>query len=165
MRVVAAPTGVFTIVGRVRLNGEADLPAVHALQDQFTITPLAVRAGAAPAEVAGAPSRSTRPRGTALVGTVPGGSGGVPPSRPRQAVRDPGRAVRGDRRRVALCGPDPALAEVPVAGQQAGQARIEELARGGGDAPGAFRPIMRMYQPQQPILEGTYVLPAVRKVG
>jgi len=56
MRVVAAPTGVFTIVGRVQLNGEADLPAVHALQDQFTVTPLAVRAGgAAQAEVAGAP--------------------------------------------------------------------------------------------------------------
>jgi hypothetical protein len=30
---------------------------------------------------------------------------------------------------------------------------------------GAFRPIMRMYQPQQPVLDGTYVLPAVRKVG
>jgi hypothetical protein len=38
-RVVAAPTGVFTIVGRVQLNGEADLPAVNPLQDQFTITP------------------------------------------------------------------------------------------------------------------------------
>jgi hypothetical protein len=30
---------------------------------------------------------------------------------------------------------------------------------------GAFRPIMRMYQPQQPVLDGTYVLLAVRKVG
>jgi hypothetical protein len=30
---------------------------------------------------------------------------------------------------------------------------------------GAFRPIMRVYQPGQPILDGTYVLPAVRKVG
>jgi hypothetical protein len=30
---------------------------------------------------------------------------------------------------------------------------------------GAFRPIMRTYQPLQPILDGTYVLPAVRKVG
>ena len=28
-----------------------------------------------------------------------------------------------------------------------------------------FRPVMRMYQPQKPVLEGTYVLPAVRKVG
>jgi hypothetical protein len=30
---------------------------------------------------------------------------------------------------------------------------------------GAFRPIVRMYQPQKAILDGTYVLPAVRKVG
>jgi hypothetical protein len=34
--------------------------------------------------------------------------------------------------------PTPALAEVLVAAQQAGQARIEELARGGGDAPGGW---------------------------
>ena len=63
MTVVAAPTGVFTIVGLVQLNGEADLPAVHALQDQFTVTPLAVRTGgAAPAEVAGAPQPDPRDR-------------------------------------------------------------------------------------------------------
>jgi hypothetical protein len=30
---------------------------------------------------------------------------------------------------------------------------------------GKFRPILRMYQPQEAILDGTYVLPAVRKVG
>jgi hypothetical protein len=30
---------------------------------------------------------------------------------------------------------------------------------------GKFRPILRMYQPQKAILDGTYVLPAVRKVG
>ncbi|MDF2744828.1 MAG: hypothetical protein K0S88_6206 [Actinomycetia bacterium] len=30
---------------------------------------------------------------------------------------------------------------------------------------GAFRPVMRMYQPRQPVLDGTYVLPAVRRVG
>jgi hypothetical protein len=30
---------------------------------------------------------------------------------------------------------------------------------------GAFRPILRMYQPQQPVLDGTYVLPPVRRVG
>lgn len=30
---------------------------------------------------------------------------------------------------------------------------------------GRFRPILRMYQPQQPILDGTYILPPVRKVG
>ena len=30
---------------------------------------------------------------------------------------------------------------------------------------GAFRPVMRMYQPQQAVLDGTYLLPPVRKVG
>ena len=38
--VVRAPTGVVTIVGRVQIDGAADAPAVHALQDQFTLTPL-----------------------------------------------------------------------------------------------------------------------------
>lgn len=40
MQVVEAPTGVFVIVGRTQVNGHDDLPAVHALQDQFTLTPL-----------------------------------------------------------------------------------------------------------------------------
>jgi hypothetical protein len=39
MQVVAAPSGVFSIVGRVQVDGEADAPAVRALQDQFTLTP------------------------------------------------------------------------------------------------------------------------------
>jgi hypothetical protein len=30
---------------------------------------------------------------------------------------------------------------------------------------GRFRPILRMYQPGPEILAGTYVLPAVRRVG
>jgi hypothetical protein len=30
---------------------------------------------------------------------------------------------------------------------------------------GAFRPILRMYQPRQPILDGSYALPPVRRVG
>jgi hypothetical protein len=30
---------------------------------------------------------------------------------------------------------------------------------------GRFRPVLRMYQPRKAILDGTYVLPAVRKVG
>jgi hypothetical protein len=31
--------------------------------------------------------------------------------------------------------------------------------------PGRFRPAVRMYQPQQPVLDGSYVLPPVRRVG
>jgi len=56
MTVVQAPTGVFTIVGRVQVDGEADLPAVHALQDQFTLTPFPAGAGGvSPGQVAGVP--------------------------------------------------------------------------------------------------------------
>src|SRR5690606_3616104 len=33
MQVVRAPSGLFAIVGRIAVEGEADLPAAHALQD------------------------------------------------------------------------------------------------------------------------------------
>jgi hypothetical protein len=55
MTQVAAPSGVFVIGGRTQVNGKDDLPAVHALQDQFTLTPL--ESGAAtPAGIPQAPS-------------------------------------------------------------------------------------------------------------
>jgi hypothetical protein len=61
MTVVPAPTGVFSIVGRVQVDGQADLPAVHDLQDQFTLTPLAAgTGGAAPEHVAGVPEPDPR---------------------------------------------------------------------------------------------------------
>jgi hypothetical protein len=56
MKVIHAPSGVFILVGRIAVNGEADLPAAHALQDQFTVTPLSVyQGGAAPAAAPGLP--------------------------------------------------------------------------------------------------------------
>jgi len=65
MTVVPVPTGVFSIIGRVQVDGEADLPAVHALQDQFTLTPLGVVQGAAtPPAVAGAPNPTRGPART-----------------------------------------------------------------------------------------------------
>ena len=30
---------------------------------------------------------------------------------------------------------------------------------------GAFRPVMRLYQPQEAVLDGSYTLPAIRRVG
>ena len=45
-RVIHAPTDVFVIVGRVQVDGDADLDAVHALQDGFGLQPLEVPAGA-----------------------------------------------------------------------------------------------------------------------
>jgi hypothetical protein len=40
MQVIEAPSRVFVILGRLQVDGEADLPAAHALQDQFSLTPL-----------------------------------------------------------------------------------------------------------------------------
>jgi hypothetical protein len=37
--VIEAPTYVGLVLGRIEVNGHADLPAVHALQDQFDLTP------------------------------------------------------------------------------------------------------------------------------
>ena len=63
MRVVRAPSGVFAIVGRIAVNGEADLPAVYALQDEFTLTPLnASQGGAASEAVTGVPQPDARVR-------------------------------------------------------------------------------------------------------
>jgi hypothetical protein len=104
--VVPAPTGVFSIVGRVQVDGQADLPAVQALQDQFTLTPLPAGAGdAAQGQVAGVPKPDPRVReDLGWWGAVPGRPGGVPTTGWGCAVCRPGRAVGPDYRRVALCG-------------------------------------------------------------
>ena len=61
MRMVRVPSGVFAIVGRIAVNGAADLPAVHALQDQFVLTPLSVyQGGAAPQSISGLPQPDGR---------------------------------------------------------------------------------------------------------
>ncbi len=57
MPVIEAPSRVFVIVGRIQVDGQDDLPTAHALQDQFTITPLSVyQGGTAPAPAAGIPA-------------------------------------------------------------------------------------------------------------
>ena len=63
MRLVRAPSGVFAIVGRIAVNGAADVPAVHALQDQFTLTLLNASQGeAASKAVTGVPQPDARVR-------------------------------------------------------------------------------------------------------
>jgi hypothetical protein len=59
MTLVSAPTGIFMIVGRVQVDGETDLPAVHALQDQFMLT---AAEGDSPLPAAGAPKPDPRVR-------------------------------------------------------------------------------------------------------
>jgi hypothetical protein len=137
MTVVRAPTGVFSIIGRVQVDGEADLPAVHDLQGRFTLTPLAVvQGGATAAAVAGVPQPDPR------VGQDLAGwerfrvalAAFLPPAGDGQflALAERFGATATESPYVD---PDPGLAEVLVAGQQAGQAKIEELAgQGGADA-------------------------------
>jgi hypothetical protein len=147
MTVVAAPTGVFTIGGRVQVDGEADLPTVHALQDQFTLAPLSVhQGGAAPPPVAGVPTPDPRvgeelawwERFRVALAAFPPPAG----DKPFLALAERCGATASQSPYVD---PDPQLAEVLVAGQQAGQARIEALAKGGGDAPGGWTSALHLF--------------------
>lgn len=129
MKVVRAPSGVFVIVGRIAVNGAADLPAVHALQDQFTLTPLSVyQGGAAPAPVAGVPQPDARVREdlrwweafrVALSAFPP-----PPADAPFMAHCEKLGLTAAESPYIQ---PDPALAKILVAGQQAAEAKLEEL--------------------------------------
>lgn len=129
MQVVRAPSGVFAIVGRIAVDGEADLPAVHALQVQFTLTPLGEAQGeAAPAPVAGVPQVDGRVGDdlrwweefrVALAAFPPPAA-----DAPFLAVCEQLGLTAAESPYVD---PDPALAQVLVAGQQAAQDKLEEL--------------------------------------
>jgi hypothetical protein len=144
MTVVPAPSGVFSIIGRVQVDGEADLPAVHVLQDQFTLTPLDAGTGG-PAEVAGVPKPDPRvgddlrwwEQFRVALAAFPPPAGDAP------------FVALAERLGVTATespyvDPGPELAELLVAGQQAGQAKIEELGGGGGDAAGGWISAMHM---------------------
>ena len=147
MTVVACPTGVFSIVGRVQVDGEADVPAVHALQDQFTLTPLSVHQGAAaPAAVAGVPKPDPRVgEDLAWWERFRVALAAFPPPADDKAFVALAERFGATAAESPYVDPDPGLAEVLVAGQEAGQARIEELAKGSGDAPGGWTSAMHLF--------------------
>ncbi len=61
LQIIHAPTGLFAIVGRIAVSDAADLPATHALQDQFTLTSLsASQGGATPHPALGVPQVDPR---------------------------------------------------------------------------------------------------------
>jgi hypothetical protein len=144
MTVVPAPTGVFSIVGRVQVDGAADLPAVQALQDQFTLTPLA--GGASPGQVAGAPKLDPRvPDDLRWWEQFRIALAAFPPPQadaPFLALAERFGATAAES---PYADPDPELAELLAGGQQAGQAKIEELAGSGGGAAGGWTSAMHMF--------------------
>lgn len=129
MQIVRAPSGLFAIVGRIAVNGQADLPTAHALQDQFTLTPLRVfQGGAAPEPVPGVPQADAR---------VGDELKWWDEFRVALAAFPPPAA---DAPFLAICAqlgltdaespyvnPDPAFAAVLIAGRQAAEAKLEEL--------------------------------------
>jgi hypothetical protein len=135
MRLVSAPTGIFVIVGRLQVDGEPDLQVVHALQDQFTITPLSVRDGGEAPATPGAPEPDPRVREDlqwwerlrAALTSFP------PPRADAQFVEQAAR-FGATAAKSPYVNPDPALAETLVAGAAAGQQKIEELVQGAGQA-------------------------------
>jgi len=144
MTVLQAPTGVFTIGGRVQVDGDADLPAVHALQDQFTLTPLA--GGASPGQVTGVPKPDPGVREdlrwweqfrVALAAFPPPQA-----DAPFVALAERFGATAAESPYVD---PDPELVELLTAGHQAGQAKIEELGKAGGDAAGGWTSALHMF--------------------
>jgi hypothetical protein len=147
MTVVTAPTGVFTIVGRVQVDGEADLPAVQALQDQFTLTPLPAGAGGASlGQVDGVPKPDPRVRDDlrwweqfrVALAAFPPPAGDAP----FVALAERLGLTAAESRYVD---PDPQLAELLAAGQRAGQAKIEELAGSGGGDAGGWSSALHMF--------------------
>jgi hypothetical protein len=120
---------VFVIVGRLQVDGEADLPAVHALQDQLTLTPLSVhQGGVAPAPAGGVPGPDARVSGKlewwerfrVALQAFP------PPAADASFLQACERLglTQPDCRCVD---PEPELRESLVAGEQAAKEQLEEL--------------------------------------
>jgi len=133
MQFVSAPTGIFMIVGRVQVNGKADLPTVHAVQDRFTLTPLSVREGGPAPATPGAPEPDPRVRGDlqwweqfrVALASFPPAAGDAP-------FIDLAAQFGVTATESPYVDPDPELAELLVAGKAAGQQKIEELMSGAG---------------------------------
>jgi hypothetical protein len=142
MDVVRSPTAVAAIVGRLQIDGAADAPAVHALQNGFTLTPLR----ADPAPPAGIPEPD------AGVGadlrwweTFRVELAAFPPpagDAPMLAAAD---TLGLTAPQSPYVDPDPELAEVLIAGEQAGREQIETLAKGGPPPPSGWVSAMHMF--------------------
>jgi hypothetical protein len=122
--VVHVPTDISVLVGRIQVNGPDDLPEVHALQDQFSLQPLAgtTVTGAGiptPDERVSADLRWWETFRVAL-------SAFPPPDEDAPFV-ELCRQLGLTATESPFVDPDPSLAEALIAGERAGRAQIEQL--------------------------------------
>jgi hypothetical protein len=147
MRVVHAPSDVFVIAGRIQVDGEGDLRAVNALQDQFTLTALSVyNGGAAPGPLTGLPEPDPRvgeelewwERFRVALAAFP------PPEAdaPFLAACEKLGLTSPDSPYVDLA---PERAQVLAEGAKAGQARIEELMKQVHASPAGWQSAMHLF--------------------
>ncbi len=124
--VIHAPTDVFAIIGRLQVDGDDDLPAVHSLQDAFTLAPLdagqATPDGLPRADPAVADDLHWWEEFRVALAAFP------PPAADAdfvEVVAGLGLTAPGS----PLAAPDAALRDALVAGEQQGEATIEDIAR------------------------------------
>jgi hypothetical protein len=124
-RVIIAPTDLVVIVGRLQVDGDADLPTVHALQDQFTLRPLspAAQAAGVPTPDPGAVAELAwwEKFRVALAA--------YPPPAADTPFLEAAAALGLTETTSPYVSPDPALVEVLVEGQRQGEAMVADLAK------------------------------------
>jgi hypothetical protein len=139
--IIEVPSDLAVIVGRVQVDGDADLPAVHAIQDQFTLTPASestVGDGAPQLDAAVSDELRFWDRFRTYLRAFP------PPAADSEFVELAERAgLTGDS--SPLRDPDPELRAALIEGEAKGNAMIESLAAGGGDAPGTWTSALHMF--------------------
>jgi len=132
---IECPTDVALIVGRIQVDGEADLPAVRALQDQFSLRPLE-GSGPAPEGVPkGEPGVSEE---LAWWETVRVELAAFPPPAEDEPFLAAIAALGLGESSSPYVDPDPELVKVLVEGEAQGRAQIEQLAKGGGAGPNGW---------------------------
>jgi hypothetical protein len=142
MEVVRAPTGIVMIAGRVQVNGAADVPAVHALQDQFTLTPLNGDGGPG----AGLPQPDPRvPEELRWWETFRVELAAFPPPAADAPLLSIAEMLGLTGSESPYVDADPELADALIAGAEAGQETVETLAKGGAPPASGWISAMHMF--------------------
>jgi hypothetical protein len=142
MELVRAPTDLVMVVGRVQVNGADDAPAVHALQDQFTLTPQSGHPGAP----AGVPEPDPRVHEDLRWWETFRVQLAAFPPPPADAPR---LAIAQTLGLTALASPyvdpDPELAATLTAGAEAGREKIEALVKGAAPPVNGWSPLLHLF--------------------